>query len=297
MSTQADYAPVSSFRQVYDSVIELTSTPVRNLMYKFTIPVEKLNAPEFAVEFAEAKLWQSEVCPDCLHFSHKQYFGSSGIEHVKDELSRKPNSNRALLSLISQVNINGSGDKPIPSFMSAQYSVDGDKLYATFYYRALETSSFLKINLEEFRVMTDEIKPQNVRHVYGTIISFYAYQKPGFTNLKRNRLDYIDPPELFEVLQNPGADLCGLLEELKRPSSVISSHGVREIEKWLARKPGLVGESIRTPFFLEKLQALIEKVDRLSDQLSKGANSNQINVARVDVDVIVDELVQQIRRR
>jgi len=298
MSSPTDYAPVSSFKEVYDNIVELTKTPIRNLVYKFEIQVDKLNTPEFAAEFDEAKLWQSEACPKCLHFSHKEYFGSRGIEHVKDVLSRKPNSKRALLSLISQNDINDTGDKPIPSFMLAQYSVEGDSLYATFYYRALETSSFLKINLEEFRMLADEIKPQCVKQVRGTIISFYAYQEQGFTNLKKNRLDYISTQDLFLFLKSPGADLCGLLEELKRPSSVIDSRGVREIANWLetnASNPGLFSESIGIPLFKMKVLALIEKVDCLSALLSRGAISAQIDVARGDVNNVVDELVTLIK--
>lgn len=299
MIVDDSYVPVSSFKEVYENIIQLTTSPIHNLIYKFKISVSSLRDIVFFEANEDAKFWQSEECPKHLHFSHKQYFKESGIAHVQEELARKANSKRALISLISQDDINGSGDKPIPSFMTAQYAVSGEDLYSTFYYRALETSSFLKINLEEFRMMADQVKPQNITHICGTIFSFYAYQNAGFANLKKNKLDYIEQPELLSYLENPGADLCGLLEELKNASSVISSNGVKSIKGWLDAnqiRKGRVGIPIGTPSFLEKICSLIEQIDTLSLLLSKAANARQIEDARAAVATTVNKLVEQIRR-
>ena len=84
-----------------------------------------------------------------LHINHGSYIGD-GLEHIIDELKNKPSSNRALFSLISQKDISKSGDNPIPSFMIFQTCIDDNILYCSVYFRALEVSTFLRINTEEF---------------------------------------------------------------------------------------------------------------------------------------------------
>lgn len=290
------YNTVSSLKEVYSTILKLTEKPVRNLIYQFQIPISALGAIDFLEASKDAELWQSETCPECLYFSHKEYFGADGIAHIKKELVGKPSGKRAIISLLSQREINGRGDDPIPSFMLAQYAKEAECLYATFYYRALETSSFLKINLEEFRMMAAEVKPAGITNICGTIISFYAYQDPGFTNLKRNRLDYIDSQDLYSALKEPKGKLRGLLEELKRPSSVISSKGVQEISRWLDKRSEDFDETLRVPIFRQKISELIKEIDELSALLSRADNFKLIESARESVKRVVEELIRQIEK-
>jgi thymidylate synthase len=96
-----------------------------------------------------AKDYQNPVKPPSLYINHGEYITSDGIVHIINELKLKQTSNRALLSLINQEDIIGSGDNPIPSFMVLQFSLEGEELYVTTYFRALEVANFLNVNLEE----------------------------------------------------------------------------------------------------------------------------------------------------
>jgi len=116
------------------------------LQSKFNISI--LKNETFLAEAELARDFQNPVKPDSLDINHGEYIKENGVQHLIDELKKKKNSNRALISLINQEDIIESKDNPIPSFMVVQcYIEEHNKLYFTIYFRALEVSKFLKINL------------------------------------------------------------------------------------------------------------------------------------------------------
>lgn len=137
-----------------------------------------------------ARQWQLPEPPSNFHFNHGMYIGD-GVEHITNELQSKPSSNRALYSLLHQNNISKSGDKPIPSFMIMQCGIENRTLYCTVYFRALEVSTFLRINIEEIRLTLCHILEKNIDidTIKLTIFAFKAYNKREQSTLQRSRLD------------------------------------------------------------------------------------------------------------
>ena len=99
------------------------------------IPVTDINRVAMLDVSEEAAQWrQKNPAPD-MYFSHGEYY-EDGIQHIIDELTLKPTSNRALYSLLAQRDITGSGDGPIPSFLTFQCSIERGVLYCTASFRA-----------------------------------------------------------------------------------------------------------------------------------------------------------------
>jgi hypothetical protein len=91
-----------------------------------------------------------------------------------------------------------SGDDPRPSFMIFQAGFEsGNKslLYVTTYYRALEVSRFLPINLAEISIILKRIQEHipEIRQFHLLIHAFRAYQDPNFNCLVRSDLDVTEP--------------------------------------------------------------------------------------------------------
>ena len=296
MNNDILYKKVNSLLEIYNDINKLVEQPVYNFIYNFEINYANMCEHIDDDAFAEAKLWQSEKCPESLYFSHKQYFKERGIQHVKDELIRKPKSKRAIISLLSQDKINESGDTPIPSFMVAQYAINENILYSTFYYRALEVSSFLKINLEEFSIMAREVTT-NINVIRGTIISFYAYREHGFNNLKRNELDTCNHPKLVKILKNQ-SELCFHLRRMKQPSSVINSKGIKNILTWITDEPSksMFDAKLTNPLIIEKFNDLVKYIDELEKLLASSSSVDRITAARNNVNSKIDEIIEFIKK-
>ncbi|MEC0313654.1 hypothetical protein P8797_11505 [Bacillus subtilis] len=146
----------------FDQIIELAKAQANeshNYKLNFNLPIKisatHLSEPHFPDVEDIARDYHQEEKPSRLYLSHGQYYkGPDGIKYIINELNNKSDGNRAVLSLINQADIVGSGDNPIPSFMVMQFSRENQKdLYVTTYFRALEVSKFLRINLEEFRLI------------------------------------------------------------------------------------------------------------------------------------------------
>jgi hypothetical protein len=101
----------------------------------------------------------------------------------------------------------GSGDDPRPSFMIFQAGFEsGNKalLYVTTYYRALEVSRFLPINLEETGLILKRIQEHipEVRQFHLLIHAFRAYQDLDFNCLVRSDLDVTEPVAIESAVKN-----------------------------------------------------------------------------------------------
>jgi len=170
----------------------------------------------------DAKDWADDVCPNSLHFNHGSYL-IGGMKHLIDELNNKPSSNRALLSLISQKDVSGSGDKPIPSFMIFQTSIEDEVLYCTTYFRALEISTFLRVNIEEIRqrlssVYSDCPRFKKIRLV---IFSFRAYRNSSMTPLKKSEFDLLSFHQLSKKINTNPNEFGYLIREKSKDSTVV----------------------------------------------------------------------------
>ena len=149
---------------------------------------------------AQAEMWQSRTRPGSLYMSHGEYIHrhGDGIQYLIDELVKKSTGNRAIISLIDMKDLSASADDPRPSFMIFQAGFEsGNKnvIHVTLYYRALEVSRFLPINLAEAGLVLERIQGAipEIRQFHILIHAFRAYQDPDFNCLVRSDLDVAEP--------------------------------------------------------------------------------------------------------
>lgn len=199
---------------------ELTTNSIR------TLPLEDVTE--------KAERWRAKTVPNELFINHGKYIGD-GLLHIIDELKNRPSSNRALYSLISQKDITGSGDIPIPSFMIFQCTANNNILYCTAYFRALEISNFFRINLEEMRLNIVEILNSiSASKVRLSVFAFNAYSKPEQLPLERTALDSMSALSMSRLYTKDGAAAINkLLLDKAQITTVIDIHGFQEMKEWL----------------------------------------------------------------
>jgi hypothetical protein len=111
--------------QRYDSFEDIATEGLRqvgqagasallNFMLQARFGATLLREPQLLDVAAKAELWQRHSTPPELYFSHGQYIREDGLLNLISELRQKTDSNRAVVSLISQNDIVGSGDRPLP---------------------------------------------------------------------------------------------------------------------------------------------------------------------------------------
>lgn len=176
---------------------------VINLLLEGRYDFAALDEPFLATYLPQAEMWQSKTPPDRLYMSHGQYIHrhGDGIKYLIDELVKKPTGNRAVISLIDMKDLIESADDPRPSFMLFQAGFESgnkDLVYVTLYYRALEVSQFLPINLAEASLLLKQIQAKipEVRTFHLLIHAFRAYQDPDFNCLVRSDLDAANLAEI-----------------------------------------------------------------------------------------------------
>ena len=207
--------------------------PLNNLIVTCSISAINLRTKQLIDVTDSAKKWIAEDCPADLYINHGQYV-KDGMNHIINELKNKPSSNRALYSLISQNDISSSGDKPIPSFLIFQTKLAGNELFATVYFRALETHNFFPINLEEIRLRLVEIldKLTQIKSVNLFVYAFFAYRNPSIVPLVKPEIDLLKSPALNKLLNSDPRKLRELLEAKSNNSTVVeltAIHFIRDI--------------------------------------------------------------------
>jgi hypothetical protein len=108
--------------------------------------------------------------------------------------------------------------------MILQCALQGRTLFATLYYRSLEVSTFLSINLEEIRLMLKRVSDAGglqFDEVALTIFAFRAYVQEQMNTLERCELDRLNQLELVELLMNGPHRLPHLLREKAKHSTVV----------------------------------------------------------------------------
>jgi hypothetical protein len=223
MGTYEEVTSLNAIIEKSRSLIEEEYQLNFNLQTRFNIGI--LTEETFPAEAKLAVEFQDPKKPDHLYINHGQHIQENGVTHLIEELKKKKNSNRALLSLINQKDIIDSNDDPIPSFMIVQCSIEeGNKLYFTFYFRALEVSKFLKINLEEMRIIISQIIEDfsDINEVYLNIFAFRAYIKDTINPLIRPKLELLTESQLLKKMEKTSkTELIPLLEEKKSTDSTI----------------------------------------------------------------------------
>jgi hypothetical protein len=232
MLKKVEYTEIDTLQKIVNAMDE-ENDPIHNLILTCSISVTNLKNNSMLDVCSEAEKWMERKCPNDLHINHGEYV-KDGMAHIIQELTTKPSSNRALYSLISQKDISSSGDKPIPSFMIFQTKIVGSDLYVSVYFRALETSRFLPINLEEIRLRLVEItdKLSIVANVKLCFFAFYAYKDPTIQPLTRPEIESLSVSSITRIINTEPQKLNELLLEKSKNSTVIeldSIYNIREI--------------------------------------------------------------------
>ncbi len=224
---------------LYDAHAEMVSTvngeankEVFNWHSTLDIPTADLQKVRMVDVSAEAAQWRNAEPTEDMYFTHREYYGD-GLTNIIAELKRKSTSNRALYSLLAQKDINDSGDKPIPSFLTFQCTIDKEILYCTASFRALEVSHFLKVNLEEIRLNLVDIcnafpELENVRlHIF----AFHAYSRPAAAAaLRRPKIEVVPEGRLLRLMQQGDVrELDGLLAGLAKSTTVVSPKSLKAL--------------------------------------------------------------------
>ncbi len=314
MSTdlQTKYHEVENLEAAYNEILKMfeENTSIYNFCYNFEISLSNLKKDKsFPAQEMTAKHWLNETPPRNFFFNHGEHIHKfGGLEHVNSELKNKPSSNRALFTLLSQKEISNSGDFPIPSFLLAQYAKTNTEFYTTHYYRALEVSNFLKINLNEVKQLVNNFEDRIDCKVRITIFAFYAYKNSNFLPLEKFRINTMEQIELIAPLKNGKEELATLFYEMKKSTSCIEFVGIDNMLKLIefanennkldphhsSRANIQLAPAVGDPFFLEQLMKLKASLEQLSSQQAKGASAKNIQSEKEIHDRIIDEIINHI---
>lgn len=272
-----------------------------NLQSRFDISI--LEDETFPEEARLAQDFQNSSKPDALYINHGEYIKENGIEHLINMLKGNKNSNRALISLINQDDIIESADNPIPSFMVVQCSVeDNDTLYLTIYFRALEVSKFLKINLEEIRLIIQQIHKEfiDLKNVNLTIFAFRAYINDTINPLIRPELELLSESRLLKIMEKEAkAELVPLLEEKKSvDSTIVDDDSFKKILRIIDdEKVNIdIPAHLKSTYMKKIFSSIIEIGDAIKDLRAKDSHNPGIDTRYTDYKAKIEELINEIRK-
>ncbi|WP_417228253.1 hypothetical protein [Amphritea sp.] len=274
-----DYKEVESFETIASDVrVEIPANEhCTNYIIAYKIDRENLQKNPMIDVAEEAKDWASEDRPKHLFFNHGE-FRKGGLKYISQELKKKPTSNRALYSLINQDDISNSGDEPIPSFMIFQCLFDEHEktMNCTVYFRALEVSSFLRINLEEIR--------QNLLNIYEEGVDYHqikllivvgrAYHSPEFIPLKRPKIDTLTAIKIFVMVTENLSNFEPLLSEKANTQTVISYESLEHLKESLNQAG--VGNHLMISD-LDKAIKLSKKLQKAREEHSHAERVSELN--------------------
>lgn len=299
-----DFKSVNNFEEIILSAQQIiNATPDHyqiNFSLKVQFGIDLIKTPQLHDVVTEAEAWQNTTKPEHLHINHGIYIGENGIDHVIDELIHKRPSNRALISLISQKDIVGSGDTPIPSFMLIQFSLEGSDLYVTTYFRALEVSKFLRINIEEIRLIIKKIYDQipTISSIRMNIFAFRAYINENQSTLKRQKIDMLPGHHILRFMEDSPKRIVTLLKEKLEESTAIENSALRYIHEVINDQ--VVNEKIHSCFKGELTKRLLAVCLATSEELinlrKKTSHSERISELNKAYLKSLDGLIGEIEK-
>ncbi|MEH2402836.1 hypothetical protein [Nostoc sp.] len=289
-----------ALRQAREKVDSSNKGYCLNFAIKFCFDAALVKTPQLLDSLNLAQDFQNLDKPDTLYINHGQYIGSDGIPHVINELRDKHTSNRALISLISQKDIVNSGDEPIPSFMVLQFSVEEDGLYITTYFRALEVTKFLRINLEEIRIIADKIcqSIKRIKKIKLNIFAFRAYANDNLNPLQRPKIEFLDEIKLLKLMEKKPTDIANLLREKLNVSTVIENSSIRAISEILndEDKSQDVQPCLRTTYIKRILQKCISVSNELINLRKSASHNGEIDELNQEYLASLRQLIEEIEK-
>lgn len=268
-----------TFDTVVAEAMAACATPQFNLLLAYDLPLSVLTSPFVEAHRRKAEKWIADPPSPDLFFSHGQFFrGQRGIAYVLEELGRKSLSRRAILATLSMDTLLASAGQSTPAFALFQVCIDGDILYATAYFRALEVGHFLPINLTEVALHASAIvrKFPVIHTIRLAILAFRAYHEPDFACLEKAPIDSQPIGTIAVAVAEHRYDkirewLAGKL----RVESVVQLSGVEELRNAVE----LAGKPYGAPF-RTALATMVTSLIRFKTILEQSNEGAQVDVAR-----------------
>ncbi|MEK3885733.1 hypothetical protein [Paenibacillus sp. PL2-23] len=297
-----EFIKVENFEEILSLAKEMVSVGDYKLNFSLKVKygIELVKTPQLLDVSTEAEAWQNPVQPTFLQINHGSYIGESGINHVIEELKIKQHSNRALVSLINQKDIMKSGDNPIPSFMILQFSQEGNELYVTAYFRALEVSKFLRINIEEARIIINQIYKEipNITNVKLNIFAFRAYVKEQQTTLRKQEIDLMPERQLLILMQTNPKKMITLLKEKLHESTVIENGSLNLINEII--NDSSARATLHKCFSGELLKDVLKKAlassQELMDLRRKTSHNPRINELNTEYLGYLNRFIEEVEK-
>lgn len=268
---------------------------VYHLVLRGRVPVAETRSAFIEAHMADARNWQSPHCND-LFFTHGQYIGA-GRDYVIAELKQKQDSNRACVSLLNVRDIIGSDDNPIPAFLLFQAGFASDSrqtLYLAVYFRALEVSAFLPINLAEMALIIDQARiafPQ-IEEVELIVVAFRAYLRQGFSCLHKSPIDVADSVTITLAVAQRKVQQLREWIAAKRDTqeSVVSTHGITTLRRAIDES----GVSY-DPQVSRALQKAVEHLEKLKQMRKATSHGSAIQTVVAQVQVELDAALEALK--
>ena len=294
------YQQIKNLKEIVDIAVGECKgkDEVINLIIKSCFSIDLIDNPFEGLFLEKARLWQAPTKPESLHINHGSYIHKygNGIQYIIDQLKEKPDSKRALLSLINMKDIISSGDLPIPSFFVTQFSLDGKDLYCTVYFRALEVSQFLPINLTEVCLMSQQIRRELpfINRLFFCLHAFKAYYKPNFDTLARAEIDRQPRGTIAACVFNGQKErIRELLQSKFNDSSVIETEGVEELYNALVsnqeNNPDVYQDS-----FIRSVGRALQELKELREIRTKASHGHRIQSLEAAVRQHISEALERL---
>lgn len=301
---EKEFSPIEGFESIIDLAKELvngTQSEYRlNFSLKVQFDINLVNKPQLIDVAKEAEEWQNPKQPEHLHINHGKYITDKGVNYIIEELQRKSHSNRALMSLINQDDILESGDNPIPSFMVLQFSIEEKELYITAYFRALEVSKFLRINIEEIRLIAKKIYNEitNLSTIKLNIFAFRAYEKENQSTLKRQEIELLEERHILINMQKNAKKIITLLKEKKEESTVVENQSLQYIYKIIIDPEvnNSIEQCFKGPLISELLKRCLETSQELIDLRKKTSHSDRIKEINAEYLDLLEKFIGELEK-
>jgi hypothetical protein len=271
---------------------------VMNIVLTFPLELPASNSGILYHYRLDAQDWQNPTRPPDLLFNHGEYMHAhkDSVKYVIDELRRKPTSNRACISLVDTAPIMKSGDGPLPSFLLFQAGFDGpslETLTVTAYYRALEATAFLPINITELALLSEQIRDAipSISKVQVTMHAFRTHSAEGNSVHRRSKLDTLDDTELQTLITDLEHEaLSEYVREKAAPTSIIEVSGLSalrveaEAASW-------------DPLLLEQIDHAISALERLRVVRTSATHGGRIGEVQEEVSEAIRTIADAIARK
>jgi len=234
-----------SLEELASNAIKICKDGVKtNLILRGEFLYDEVTSSFIQSYIDKANMWQDKLRPKELHINHGEFIhrnGLNGIDYIIQQLKNKPDGNRACVSLVDVEDIvKSDNDSPLPSFMILQFGFENmsyKKILAAAYFRALEVSRFLPVNLAEICNIIKCIRNSipAIETFELNIYAFRAHYTENFNCLEKAELDIVDKIEITMAVCNKDLALIRkwLNSKYLDEASIICTEGLEELYKSL----------------------------------------------------------------